>query len=527
MHILLNWLVLFSVKVKTALLSVSDKTGLVEFARALHKLDIKLISTDGTAKVLRESGIPVQMVSDLTGYAEMLDDRVKTLHPVIHGGILALRDKVEHMKRLDELGIKPIDLVVVNLYPFQKTLSKENVSLEEVIENIDVGGPTLIRSAAKNYRHVGVVVDYNRYPEIIEELTKNACMLSSATLSKLAVEAFQHTAEYDNLIYDYLGRKITQMEEFPDFINLPYSKIQDLCYGENPYQRAAFYREPNIDQACISNSKQLHGKELSFNNILDLNDALELVKDFETPTAAVVKHTNPCGVASAEDIYRAYKKAHEADPMSAYGGIVALNQKMPAELAEFMKQFFVEAVIAPGYEPKALEILTEKKNLRVIEAKPLNKKDTGFDLKKVVGGLLVQTRYTPILTEKDLMVSSKREPTAKEINAMLFAFKVCYHTKSNSIILAKDGVTTGIGAGQMSRVDAVKLAAMKSKGKSRGSVMVSDAFFPFRDGIDEAAKAGITAVIQPGGSIRDKEVIDAVNEHGMAMVFTGTRCFKH
>jgi phosphoribosylaminoimidazolecarboxamide formyltransferase/IMP cyclohydrolase len=515
------------VKVKNALISVSDKIGLVEFARALHKLKINLISTGGTAKVITDSGIPVEMVSDLTGYSEMLDDRVKTLHPVIHGGILALREKAEHMKRLEELKIKPIDLVVVNLYPFQKTISKDSATVEEAIENIDVGGPALIRAAAKNYHNVGVIVHPGMYSEVADELSKNGCMLSSATLSRLAVEAFQHTAEYDSAIYNYFGRKITQVEEFPELLNLTYSKIQNLRYGENPYQKAAFYREPHIDQACISNSTQLQGKELSFNNILDLNEALELVKDFELPTAAVIKHTNPCGVACAEDIYPAYRTAHETDPTSAFGSIVALNRKVPAELAEFMKQFFVEAVIAPGYEAKALEILKEKKNLRVIETKSLERKDTGFDLKKVVGGLLVQTRHIPKLSEKDMKVISKRKPTNEEIKAMLFAFKVCCHTKSNSIIFAKENVTTGIGAGQMSRVDSVKIAAMKSNGKSLGSVMASDAFFPFRDGIDEAAKAGVTAVVQPGGSIRDQEVIDAVNEHGMAMVFTGVRCFKH
>ena len=506
---------------------MSDKTGLVELARALHKLKINLISTGGTAKILRENNLPVQMVSDLTGYSEMLDDRVKTLHPVIHGAILALRDKADHMKRLQELNIDPIDLVVVNLYPFQATISKENVSLWEAIENIDVGGPTLIRAAAKNHQHVGVVVDPARYTEVIDELKKNACMLSTSTLANLAVEAFQYTAEYDNIIYHYLGHKIGQIDELPDFLSLNYSKLQELRYGENPYQRAAFYREPYIDQACVSNSTQLHGKELSFNNILDLNDALELVKDFEEPTAAIIKHTNPCGVASGKDIHEAYQKAHDVDIMSAFGSVVALNQKMPAKLAEFMKQFFIEAVIAPGYEPKALEVLKEKKNIRIVETKPLNQRDTGLDIKKVVGGLLAQTRHTPRLTERDLKVASKREPTGAEIKSMLFAFKVCCHTKSNSIIFSREDYTTGVGAGQMSRVDAVKIAAMKSAGKSAGSVMASDAFFPFRDGIDEAAKAGVTAVIQPGGSIRDQEVIDSVNEHGMAMVFTGTRCFKH
>ncbi|MFH1126152.1 MAG: bifunctional phosphoribosylaminoimidazolecarboxamide formyltransferase/IMP cyclohydrolase, partial [Candidatus Altiarchaeota archaeon] len=354
MHILLNWLVLFSVKVKTALISVSDKSGLVDFASSLHKLGIHLISTDGTAGLLRENSIPVQSVSDLTGYSQMLDDRVKTLHPVIHGGILALRDKADHMNRLNEMGIRPIDLVVVNLYPFQKKVSKESVSIGEAVENIDIGGPTLIRAAAKNYINVGVVVNPARYKEITEELSKNACMLSTSTLSKLAVEAFQHTAEYDSVIYHYFSRKISSVEEFPHFLDISYIKIQELRYGENPYQRAAFYQEPYIDQACISNSRQLHGKELSFNNILDLNDALELVKDFEKPTAAVFKHTNPCGVASDVDIHKAYLRAHKTDAMSAFGSIVALNRRMPPELAEFMKQFFVEAVVAPGYESKAL-----------------------------------------------------------------------------------------------------------------------------------------------------------------------------
>jgi phosphoribosylaminoimidazolecarboxamide formyltransferase/IMP cyclohydrolase len=515
------------VKVKTALISVSDKTGIADFASGLHKFGISIISTDGTAKILREHGIPAQSVTDLTGYSEMLDDRVKTLHPVIHGGILALRDKEEHMQRLRELHIKPIDLVVVNLYPFQKAASKENATLNEAVENIDVGGPALIRAAAKNFLHVGVVVNPIRYPAVVDELRKNACILSASTLSGLAVEAFRHTAEYDNMIYHYLARTMAPSEEFPPLLDLSYSKIQNLRYGENPYQKAAFYREPYVDQACISNAIQMQGKELSFNNILDLNDALELVKDFERPTAAVVKHTNPCGVASDDGIYAAYMKAHETDPLSAYGSIIALNRKMTGELAGFIRQFFVEAVIAPGYEPQALEALKEKKNLRVLETKSLSDRDTGFDMKKVVGGLLVQTRLTPKVGEADLQVKSRREPTSREINSMLFAFKVCCHTKSNSIILADEDRTTGIGAGQMSRVDAVKLAAMKSNGKSTGSVMASDAFFPFRDGIDEAAKAGITAVIQPGGSIRDQEVIDAVNEHRMAMVFTGVRCFKH
>jgi phosphoribosylaminoimidazolecarboxamide formyltransferase/IMP cyclohydrolase len=514
-------------KVKTALISVSDKTGVVEFGRALHKLRIQLISTGGTAKALLEGGVPVTMVSDITGYSEMLDDRVKTLHPIIHAGILALRDKAEHMKRLEELHIKPIDLVVVNLYPFQDTVSKENVRLEDALENIDVGGPALIRAAGKNYAHVGVVVNPRRYNAVAEELEKNSCMLSSSTLANLAVEAFQYTAQYDSTVYSYLSQRIGEAEEFPAFLSLSYRKLQHLRYGENPYQRAAFYSEHYLDQPCVANAKQLHGKELSFNNILDLNDALELVKDFEQPTAAIVKHTNPCGVACASDVLLAYKKANESDPLSAFGSIVAVNRKLPAELAEFMKQFFIEAVIAPGYEPKAVEILKEKKNIRIIETGPLSKKDTGFDLKKVVGGLLIQTRYTPVLSEKDLKVVTKREPTRKEVLAMLFAFKVCCHTKSNSIILSREDVTTGIGAGQMSRVDAVKIAVMKSNGKSKGSALASDAFFPFRDGIDEAAKGGVSAVIQPGGSIRDQEVIDAANEHGMAMVFSGVRCFKH
>jgi len=515
------------VKVKTALISVSDKAGVVEFARALHKLGISILSTGGTAKVLREHGITVVMVSDLTGYAEMLDDRVKTMHPVIHGGILALRDKAEHMQRLEELNIQPIDLVAVNLYPFKKTVAREGVTLDEAVENIDIGGPALIRAAAKNHRHVGVIVAPSRYPVIVKELSENGCSLSSETLGMLAVEAFQHTADYDSAIYSYLSRTLVAQTGFPEFLALNYRKIQDLRYGENPYQTAAFYSEPLIDQACISNARQLHGKELSFNNILDLNEALELVKDFERPTAVVVKHTNPCGVASAGDIHSAYKKAHETDPMSAYGSIVALNRPMPKETAVFMKQFFVEAVIAPGYEAGALETLKEKKNIRIMETGPLSNLDTGFDLKKVVGGLLVQSRKTPVLTVKELKAVSKRAPTEHEIRSMLFAFMVCCHTKSNSIIFAKEDVTTGIGAGQMSRVDSVKLAVMKSNGKAKGSSMASDAFFPFRDGIDEAAKAGVTAVIQPGGSVRDQEVIDAVNEHGMAMVFTGVRCFKH
>ncbi|MBL7054487.1 bifunctional phosphoribosylaminoimidazolecarboxamide formyltransferase/IMP cyclohydrolase, partial [Candidatus Woesearchaeota archaeon] len=468
---------------------------------------------------------PVTLISDYTGQEEILDGRVKTTHPRVLGGILAVRGNKKHMDEVQKQNIKLIDMVVVNLYPFEKTISDENSKLKDAIENIDIGGPTLIRAAAKNSEDVAVVVNKNDYNLIIEELKKHK-KIKDETKQKLMVKAFEHTARYDSIINSFFQNKFNP-DEFPSCLNLTFEKIQDLRYGENPYQKSAFYKEPFIKEACVSEIKQLHGKELSYNNILDVNDAFELVKDFEKPTAAVIKHTNPCGVGSASTIEEAYKKAHETDPLSAFGSIVALNRNCNLEIAKIINELFIEVVVCPGFEKNALNLLNQKKNIRLLETGSVDKTEQGYDMKKMAGGMLVQTRNFPELDKKDMKIVSNRIPSEEEINSMLFSFKVNKHVKSNSIVFVKDNVTVGIGAGQMSRVDAVKIAVIKSNGKSKGAVMSSDAYFPFRDGIDEAAKAGITAVIQPGGSIRDKEIIDAVNEHGMTMVFTGIRLFKH
>lgn len=513
-------------QLRRTLISVSDKTGIIDFADGLRQAGLEIISTGGTARVLKENGIDAIMVSDLTGFPEMLDGRVKTLHPVIHGGILARRTG-EHLRQLREQGIEPIDMVVVNLYPFEKTIRKEGAGLQEAIENIDIGGPTLLRSAAKNYESVVVVSNPERYGSVLEEL-KGTGDISLETRKELALEAFQHTASYDIAISNYLHRTFLPEQRYPKVLQMRYSLAQELRYGENWHQNAAFYIDTDVTEPSVSTARQLHGKQLSYNNILDINDAFELVRDFDEPAAAAIKHTNPCGAAIGKDINDAYRKAFEVDPMSAYGGIIALNRPMTEEIAAMTKGVFLEAVIAPGYDEKALKRLKRKKNLRIMETPPITgRPEERYEVRSVVGGLLVQSRNTRRVTKDDLKIVSDREPTEKEIKDMLFAFAVTKHTKSNSIIFAKDGVTVGIGAGQMSRVDAVKIAGEKSMGRSEGAVMASDAFFPFRDGIDEAHKVGITAVIQPGGSIRDQEVLDAVNEYGMAMVYTGIRAFKH
>ncbi|MFH1835463.1 MAG: bifunctional phosphoribosylaminoimidazolecarboxamide formyltransferase/IMP cyclohydrolase [Methanobacteriota archaeon] len=514
-------------QVQRALLSVSEKEGIVEFAESLAKLHVELISTGGTAKKIREARITVTEVSDLTGFSEMLDGRVKTLHPSVHGGILAKRDNAGHMKQLSDKDIKPIDLVCVNLYPFKEKSNRVDASDDEVIEEIDIGGPTLIRAAAKNFKDVIVIVNPSDYHKVVGELQDLNGSVSEETRSQLAYKAFNHTARYDTWIQDWFRKKYNPDEDFPENLVLAFEKIQDLRYGENPYQKAAFYRDAHIEESCVTNALQLHGKKLSFNNILDINDAFELIKEFDGPTAAVIKHTNPCGVATAETIHDAYVKANEADSMSAFGGIIALNGECDLATAEEINKVFVEAVIAPSFDSKALEIIKSKKNIRVLETGDLSRKPSGYDVKKVVGGLLIQTRGYPEFSRNDLKVASLREPLEDEIESMLYAWRINRHIKSNSILFCKGLQTVGIGAGQMSRVDAVKIASFKAGEKAQGAVMASDAFFPFRDGIDEAAKAGIIGVIQPGGSIRDKEVVDAVNEHGMSMVFTGVRAFRH
>lgn len=512
------------IKVKRALISVSDKQGLVNLANYLNQMNVQIISTGGTAKVLEEAGIPVIPVSTITNFPEMLDGRVKTLHPNIHAGILAQRTP-QHLKQLEEHHIEPIDLVVINLYPFAKTIAKPDVCLEEAIENIDIGGPTMIRAAAKNYNYVAVLTSPARYEEVLNELKANNCCLSPELSYKLACEAFAHTAQYDSIIHQYLEK-----DPFPTTLNLTYQKIQSLRYGENPHQQASFYTNPQINISGIGNAKQLHGKELSYNNILDLDSALNLVKEFENDFAcAIIKHNNPCGVAVSKEQVSAYHLAYQTDSTSAFGGIISFNQKVEKDTAQEIVKTFIEAIIAPGFSKDALEILKTKKNLRLLEVKPWQKDilNSPLSLRSVDGGLLVQESDLKKITQQDLKVVTKRQPTQQEINAMLFSWKVVKHIKSNAIVLAKEDRTVSIGAGQMSRVDSVKIAIEKASSGAFGTIMASDAFFPFRDGIDLADKAGVRAVIQPGGSIRDEEVIKAADEYGMAMVFTTIRHFRH
>ncbi|MEK7852115.1 MAG: bifunctional phosphoribosylaminoimidazolecarboxamide formyltransferase/IMP cyclohydrolase [Deltaproteobacteria bacterium] len=516
--------------IKRALISLSDKKGIVEFARGLSEFAVEIISTGGTAKLLSENGIKVTEVSDYTGFPEMMDGRLKTLHPKVHGGLLAMRDNPDHLKAMEEHDIKPIDMVVVNLYPFEATIAK-GAAFEEAIENIDIGGPTMLRSAAKNHRDVAVVTDPDDYQNILEELEKNSGSLSADTHFRLTRKVFELTARYDGAIANYLGRLEDRKpaKRYPDTLSLQYRKAQDLRYGENPHQSAAFYVEREIKESCISNAKQLQGKELSFNNILDIDGAYETVKEFQEIAAVIIKHTNPCGVAiSYSSLASAYRNARAADPVSSFGGIAGLNRIVDAETAEEITATFMEAVIAPGYTPDALEVFKKSKNLRLLQA-PIfaGHHPGGLDIKKVVGGVLVQDRDMGSIEEKDLKVVTRRKPTDEELKALLFAWKVCKHVKSNAIVYALKDRTVGVGAGQMSRVDSSKIAAIKGHGNLKGTVAASDAFFPFRDGIDTLAEAGATAIIQPGGSMRDDEVIEAANEHGLAMVFTGMRHFRH
>jgi len=517
-------------KIKRALISVSNKEGVIDFAKGLRNLGIEIISTGGTAKLLIEAGIKVKLISEVTNFPEILDGRVKTLHPLIFGGILAQSDNPIHQKQLAAQQIKTIGLVVVNLYPFQKTISKKEVSLEEAIENIDIGGPSLLRAAAKNYQDVAVVINPQDYPVILEELKKNNGGIFLDTKKKLAVKAFEHTSFYDGIITQYLRKNLTrELILSPQTLNLISKKVSNLRYGENPHQSASFYKEILVDEANLGGAVQLGGRELSFNNLVDLGAVLEIVKDFPEPTVVFVKHTNPCGLASASTIEEAYQKAYEGDPLSAYGSIIGINRAVGVKLANLINETtFVEAILAPDFENKALNILRQKKSRRLIKVGDLKNRDIQIkDIKKIPGGFLVQDRNIKEITIKDLKVVTKRKPNKEELEELLFTWKIVKHTKSNAIILTKDKQTVGIGAGQMSRVDAVIIAIRKSEGRSKGSCLASDAFFPFRDSINEAAKAGVTAIIQPGGSKRDEKVIEAANEHNLSMVFTGVRCFKH
>ncbi len=518
--------------IKRALISVSDKTGVVDFTRRLAGFGVEILSTGGTASLLRQEGLAVKDVSEFTGFPEMLDGRVKTLHPKVHGGLLGMRDNPEHVAKMQEYGIEPIDMVVVNLYPFEATVAKEGCTLEDAIENIDIGGPTMLRSAAKNNRDVTVLVDHADYAGVLAEMEANGGAVSRQSNFRLAVKVYQHTAAYDGAISNWLGRRLdAEAAEFPPTLTLQFRKAQGMRYGENPHQKAAFYVERDIREASIATARQLQGKELSYNNIADTDAALECVKQFgEGPACVIVKHANPCGVALGANLLEAYERAFKTDPESAFGGIIALNRELDEATAKaIVERQFVEVIIAPKVSAAASAVVAAKKNVRLLECgfwpeQPAQR----LDLKRVNGGLLVQD--TDLDLQAELKVVTRRAPTAAELQDLLFTWRVAKFVKSNAIVYGRDGMTVGVGAGQMSRVNSARIAAIKAEHAGlevKGSVMASDAFFPVRDGIDNAAAAGIAAVIQPGGSIRDEEVIAAADEHGMAMVFTGMRHFRH
>ncbi len=519
-------------RIQRAILSVTDKTGLANFARRLAKMDVDLISTGGTAKLLRDAGIKVRDISDLTGFPEMLDGRVKTLHPKVHGGILHMRSKPEHRAAISEYGIHPIDMVVVNLYAFEKTAEKSGVEFEEIIENIDIGGPSMVRSAAKNFQDVAIVTSPSDYDLIAGEMESSGGSLSLATKWRLAQRAFATTAAYDSAIASTLERigspddrgkfELGNRSGFPETLRLSFRKAFDLRYGENPHQRAALFSDDS--GKGVANGKQLQGKELSYNNIVDLQASWDLAQEFEEPVCAIIKHTNPCGTAVAATLVEAYKRALECDPVSAFGGVIGVNRPIDCDTATEMAKLFVEAIAAPKFDDPAREIFAAKKNLRLLEVTSMEQK---WVLKNVSGGVLLQDNDVRPLTEADLKVVSERKPAEREMRDLLFAWKVCKHVKSNAILYARNGQSTGVGAGQMSRADSARIGAMKSVLGIKGSVAASDAFFPFPDGVEEIAKAGATAIIQPGGSVRDQEVIDTANRLGLAMVLTGVRHFRH
>ncbi|EGQ8074109.1 bifunctional phosphoribosylaminoimidazolecarboxamide formyltransferase/IMP cyclohydrolase [Vibrio vulnificus] len=524
--------------IRRALISVSDKTGIVEFAQALAERGVDILSTGGTARLLAEQGIAVTEVSDYTGFPEMMDGRVKTLHPKVHGGVLGRRGQDDEV--MEKHGINPIDMVVVNLYPFAETVAKEGCTLADAVENIDIGGPTMVRSAAKNHKDVTIVVNASDYHRVITEMDANDKSLTLETRFDLAIAAFEHTAAYDGMIANYFGTMVPSYGEnkegdeeskFPRTFNQQFIKKQDMRYGENSHQAAAFYVEANPQEASVATARQIQGKALSYNNIADTDAALECVKEFNEPACVIVKHANPCGVALGKDILEAYNRAYQTDPTSAFGGIIAFNQELDAETATaIVERQFVEVIIAPSVSAEAIEVVAAKKNVRLLECGEWTTKTTGFDVKRVNGGLLVQDRDQGMVGLDDLKVVSKRQPTEEELKDALFCWKVAKYVKSNAIVYSKGDMTIGVGAGQMSRVYSAKIAGIKAADEGlqvEGCVMASDAFFPFRDGIDAAAEAGIKCVIQPGGSMRDDEVIAAADEHGMAMIFTGMRHFRH
>lgn len=517
--------------IKRALISVSDKKGIVEFAKELSGLGVEILSTGGTAKSLKDAGIKVKDVSEHTGFPEMMDGRLKTLHPKIHGGLLWRRDNAKDKEEIEKHGISSIDMVVVNLYPFEQTVSKPGVSLETAIENIDIGGPTMIRAASKNFRDVAVIVDPADYAKVLDEMKSGGGAVSYETKFYLAKKVFSHTAQYDTLISNYLNTQGEQSEIFPQNFNKSYRKISDVRYGENPHQKAAVYREPLYSGLSLVDAKILQGKEMSFNNYLDSSAVIDLAKEFnERPTAVIVKHNNPCGVASADTLSEAYRKAFETDPVSAFGGVISLNRRVDEATAKEILRLFIEIIIAPGFDDAALKLISSKPNIRLLEL-DISKDVTGVEMRKIQGGLLLQERDTGMINElKSCKIVTKRKPTDEEYAAMAFAWRVCKHMKSNAIIYASKDQTLGIGCGQTSRVDSARLAVMKAGNYNiqlKGSAVASDAFFPARDGIDVAAQAGATAIIQPGGSIKDSDTIAAADEHNVAMIFTGMRHFRH
>lgn len=516
--------------IRRALISVSDKASIVDFAKSLSDLGVELLSTGGTFRLLKEQQIPVTEVSDYTGFPEMMDGRVKTLHPKIHGGILARRGKDDETLKTHD--INPIDLVVVNLYPFQETVAKDGVTLADAIENIDIGGPTMLRAAAKNHADVAVVVNHGDYDQVLTEMAANGGALSDKTRFDLACKAFEHTAQYDGAIANFLGTRLIDEENtFPRTFNQQFERQEVLRYGENSHQRSAFYTESNPTQGTIASAKQLNGKALSYNNIADTDAALETVSLLEEPACVIVKHANPCGVATSENLLEAYEKAFATDPESAFGGIIAFNRELDGITAKTIcEKQFVEVIIAPSVSEEALTTVQAKKNVRLLSCGEITPPKTGFDIKKVGGGLLVQDKDTGLTTAEELKVVTTLKPTNDQIKDLLFAYRVAKMVKSNAIVYAANQQTVGVGAGQMSRVNSARIAAIKAEHAGlevKGAVMASDAFFPFRDGIDNAAAAGIKCIIQPGGSIRDDEIIEAANEHGIAMVFTGMRHFRH
>jgi len=514
--------------VNRALISVSDKDGVGDFSKGLSKLGIEIISTSSTAKVIKKAGVPIKEVASVTGFPEMLEGRVKTLHPVIHAGILAKRNNKEHLDTLKKHKIKTIDMLVCNLYPFEQTIKKENVGIEEVIENIDIGGPTLIRAAAKNYKDVIVITDKSQYNEVLSSL-KSDGDLSLENRERLAIKAYSHTAQYDAIISNYLRKKWTD-EILPDNTSISLRKIQNMRYGENPHLKGAFYKSlPEVTEPCITNAVKLHGKELSYNNILDSDCAIECIKEFSDPACVIIKHATPCGIACEKNLLNAWKDAYATDTYSPFGGIIAFNREVKKDVANELSNLFLEVIIAPSFNKEALEIFNKKKNLRLLQLEDIDKKieRNGVIFRSVVGGFLSQERDIKMTPKKEWKIVTKKKPSKDEIQSMEFAVKCVKHVKSNSVVFVKGTRTVGIGGGQTARVDATWIATSKGKEKIKDSIMASDAFFPFRDAVDVAAEAGVKAIIQPGGSIHDEEVIKAADEHSISMVFSGQRYFRH